>query len=207
MKSRALAYWITTGLVAFFIGGGGASQIWQYKANLHGVVPALLYPMYFFGILGIWKALGAIAILVPRFPLLKEWAYAGIFFDLTGAAASRAAVGGYGAYGFHVIAPPVIAGLTVGSWVLRPRSRAIGVPSGEEWRHGLTASGAARRSNSRRNAGFSGERPSSATHHPPQDEPCEGGRGEDDQGHANQTALDHAYLSNQRDSDGAQAVS
>ena len=48
------------------------------------------YPMYFFAILGVWKVLGAIAILVPRFPRLKEWAYAGIFFDLTGAAASCA---------------------------------------------------------------------------------------------------------------------
>ena len=58
--------------------------------------PILGYPMYFFAILGFWKVLGAIAILVPRFPRLKEWAYAGIFFDLTGAAASCAAVGGYG---------------------------------------------------------------------------------------------------------------
>jgi DoxX-like family len=54
--------------------------------------------MYFFAILGIWKVLGVIAILVPRFPRLKECACAGIFFDLTGAAASSAAVGGYGAY-------------------------------------------------------------------------------------------------------------
>jgi DoxX-like family len=71
--------------------------------------------------------LGAIAILVPRFPRLKEWAYAGIFFDLTGAAASCAAVGGYGAYGFHVIAPLLIAVLAVASWALRPPSRTIGV--------------------------------------------------------------------------------
>jgi hypothetical protein len=71
--------------------------------------------------------LGAIAILVPRFPRLKEWAYAGIFFDLTGAAMSCAAVGGYGAYGFHVIAPLLIAGLTVTSWALRPQSRTVGV--------------------------------------------------------------------------------
>ena len=83
--------------------------------------------MYFFAILGFWKVLGAIAILVPRFPRLKEWAYAGIFFDLTGAAASCAAVGGYGAYAFHVIAPLVIAGLTVASWALRPESRTIGI--------------------------------------------------------------------------------
>ena len=116
-----------TGLVAFFIGGGGLSQIWQYRINPHSVVPVLGYPMYFFAILGVWKVLGAIAILVPRFPRLKEWAYAGIFFDLTGAAASCAAVGGYGAYAFHVIAPLIIAGFTVASWALRPPSRTIGV--------------------------------------------------------------------------------
>jgi hypothetical protein len=83
--------------------------------------------MYFFAILGFWKVLGSIAILVPRFPLLKEWAYAGIFFDLTGAAASCAAVGGYGVYGFHVLAPLIITGFCVASWALRPPSRAIGV--------------------------------------------------------------------------------
>lgn len=126
-KAKNIVYWTTTGLVAFFIGGGGATQIWQYKTNPHGVVPLLGYPMYFFGILGFWKVLGAIAILVPRFPRLKEWAYAGIFFDLTGAAASCAAVGGYGAYGFHVLAPLIIAGLMVASWALRPESRTIGV--------------------------------------------------------------------------------
>jgi hypothetical protein len=126
-KSKSIVYWTMTGLVAFFMGGGGASQIWQYRINPHGVVPLLDYPMYFFAILGFWKVSGAIAILVPRFPRLKEWAYAGIFFDLTGAAASCAAVGGYGAYGFHVIAPLIIAGLTVASWALRPPSRTIGV--------------------------------------------------------------------------------
>lgn len=124
-KTRSVLYWTMTGLVAFFIGGGGASQIWQYRANPHGMVPELLYPMYFFLILGIWKVLGAIAILAPRFPLLKEWAYAGIFFDLTGAVASNAAVGGYGAYGFHIIAPLVITGFTAVSWALRPASRRL----------------------------------------------------------------------------------
>ena len=127
MKAKSILYWTMTILVAFPIGSGGATQIWQYQANPHGVVPVLGYPMYFFAILGVWKVNGAIAILVPRFPLLKEWAYAGIFFDLTGAAASCAAVGGYGAYGFHVIAPLIITGFTVASWALRPESRKIGV--------------------------------------------------------------------------------
>ena len=126
-KAKSIVYWIMTILVAFFIGGGGMAQMWQYYANPHGVVPVLGYPMYFFAILGFWKMLGAIAILAPRFPLLKEWAYAGIFFDLTGAAASCAAVGGYGAYGFHVLAPLIITGFTIASWALRPESRKIGI--------------------------------------------------------------------------------
>lgn len=125
MKAKIIAYWITTILVAFFM-SGGVAQILQFRAHPHGIVPELGYPMYFFLILGVWKVLGAIAILVPRFPRLKEWAYAGIFFDLTGAAASCAAVGGYGVYAFHVIAPLIIAGLTVASWALRPQSRVVG---------------------------------------------------------------------------------
>jgi hypothetical protein len=127
MNVRTIVYWTTTILVALPIGSGGVGQILQYRANPHGVVPELGYPLYFFLILGIWKVLGAITILVPRFPRLKEWAYAGIFFDLTGAAASCAAVGGYGAYAFHVIAPLIITGFTVASWALRPESRRIGV--------------------------------------------------------------------------------
>src|ERR1700677_2377566 len=127
VRTRTITYWTTTILVAFFIGSGGASQVVQFLGNPHGVLPVLGFPMYFFAILGFWKVLGAIAILVPRFPRLKEWAYAGIFFDLTGAAASCVAVGVYGAYGFHVIAPLLIAGLTVASWALRPPSRTIGI--------------------------------------------------------------------------------
>jgi uncharacterized membrane protein YphA (DoxX/SURF4 family) len=125
-KAKTITYWTTTILTAFFM-SGGVAQIAQYLGNPHGIVPLLGYPMYFFAILGVWKVLGAIAILVPRFPRLKEWAYAGIFFDLTGAAASCAAVGGYGAYAFHVIAPLLIAGLLLVSWALRPPSRTIGI--------------------------------------------------------------------------------
>lgn len=127
MRTKTVAYWTTTILVAFFIGGGGVSQVIQFLGNVHGVVPVLGYPMYFFAILGFWKVLGAIAILAPRFPRLKEWAYAGIFFDLTGAAASCAAVGGYGVYAFHVIAPLFLAVLTMASWALRPANRIIGI--------------------------------------------------------------------------------
>jgi uncharacterized membrane protein YphA (DoxX/SURF4 family) len=126
MKAKNTAYWTTTILVAFFM-SGGIAQVAQVKATVDGFVHILGYPSYFVTILGVWKVLGAVAILVPGFPRLKEWAYAGIFFDVTGAAASNAASGGYGAYGFHVIAPLLIAVLCVASWALRPESRVIGV--------------------------------------------------------------------------------
>ncbi|WP_348270113.1 DoxX family protein [Edaphobacter paludis] len=126
-KAKNIAYWITTALVAFFIGSGGVAQVARVQGTVDGFVHILGYPLYFVTILGVWKVLGAIAILVPRFPRLKEWAYAGIFFDLTGAAASSASVGVFGAYGFHILAPLIIAGLTVASWALRPQSRTIGV--------------------------------------------------------------------------------
>ena len=126
-KSRTIVYWIMTVLVVMPIGSGGIAQMMQYLASPHGVVPVLGYPMYFFLILGFWKFFGALTILVPRFPRLKEWAYAGIFFDLTGAAASNAMSGGYGAYGFHIIAPLIITGFVLASWALRPPSRTLGV--------------------------------------------------------------------------------
>jgi uncharacterized membrane protein YphA (DoxX/SURF4 family) len=126
-KARSIVYWTTTILIAFFIGSGGAMQVARVPATVDGFVHILHYPVYFVTILGIWKVLGAIAILVPRFPRLKEWAYAGIFFDLTGAAASTAGVGMYGAYGFHILAPLIFAGILMASWALRPESRVIGV--------------------------------------------------------------------------------
>jgi uncharacterized membrane protein YphA (DoxX/SURF4 family) len=134
-KTKNILYWTTTVLIAFFIGGGGLAQVAHVKGTVDGFVHILGYPAYFVTILGVWKVLGAIAILVPRFPRLKEWAYAGIFFDLTGAAASSAAVGGYGAYAFHVLVPLFLALLTVASWALRPPSRIIGTLIPSEKRH------------------------------------------------------------------------
>lgn len=126
MKAKSIVYWVATMLVALPIGSGGIAQVAHLQQNVDGFVHVLGYPLYFVTVLGVWKVLGAIAILVPRFPRLKEWAYAGIFFDLTGAAASWAAVGGAGE-AFHIIAPLVIAGFAVTSWALRPESRGIGV--------------------------------------------------------------------------------
>ena len=123
MRAKSIVYWITTVLVAFSM-SGGIAQLARVPGVVDGFVRVLGYPPYFVTILGFWKVAGAIAILVPGFPRLKEWAYAGIFFDLTGAAASSAAVGG-GA--FHILAPLVVAVLAVTSWALRPQSRVLGV--------------------------------------------------------------------------------
>jgi uncharacterized membrane protein YphA (DoxX/SURF4 family) len=126
-RTKSILYWTMTILVAFPIGSGGVMQVAHVKETVEGFVHILGYPTYFVTILGVWKVLGAIAILAPGFPRLKEWAYAGIIFDLTGAAWSNTAVGGYGAYGFHILAPLIIAGFTVVSWALRPESRKVGV--------------------------------------------------------------------------------
>ena len=126
MKTKVIGYWVTTAFLVFGIGSGGAAELVQVPANIEGIV-GLGYPVYFIMLIGFWKVLGAIALLVPRFPRLKEWAYAGIFFNMTGAAVSHAAVGDYGAYGYHLIVTLTIAGLAVASWALRPQSRTLGV--------------------------------------------------------------------------------
>jgi hypothetical protein len=122
-RAKSIAYWVTTALVAFSM-SGGIAQLARVPGVVDGFVHVLGYPPYFVTILGFWKVAGALAILVPGLPRLKEWAYAGIFFDLTGAAASSFAVGGSA---FHIIAPLVCAVLAVASWALRPASRTLGV--------------------------------------------------------------------------------
>ncbi len=82
MKTKSIVYWVTTIFVALCIGSGGVAQVAHLQQNVDGFTRVLGYPLYFVTVLGVWKVLGAIAILVPRFPRLKEWAYAGIFFDL-----------------------------------------------------------------------------------------------------------------------------
>ena len=126
MKAQNVAYWIITSVLAFCILSGGAAEALHFQANVDGIVVRLGYPLYFLTLIGIWKVLGAIVILVPRLPRLKEWAYAGIFFNVTGAAFSHAAVGDYGVYAFHVLINLFFAALVIASWALRPPSRMVG---------------------------------------------------------------------------------
>lgn len=80
------------------------------------------YPIYFMTILGVWKLLGVIAILIPKYPMLKEWAYAGLFFNTSGAIISHLAVGNT----FSQIFPALLLlVLTLISWYFRPASRKI----------------------------------------------------------------------------------
>jgi hypothetical protein len=80
------------------------------------------YPVYILTILGVWKMLGVIAVLIPKFPLLKEWAYAGFFFAMSGAVFSHLA-NGDGA--IELIGPVLLIVLTIVSWYFRPADRKL----------------------------------------------------------------------------------
>lgn len=118
--SRSVVYWVTTALLAFELGLGGVWDVLRVP-QVRGVIDRLGYPAYFLVILGIWKLLGAIVVIIPRFPRLKEWAYAGVVFNLTGALASNIASGvtDTGTLAYLVL----MMGVTAGSWALRPASR------------------------------------------------------------------------------------
>jgi uncharacterized membrane protein YphA (DoxX/SURF4 family) len=119
MKMRTIAYWITTVLVAAECAIGGVMDVLRLPP-FTVVMAHLGYPAYFAVILGIWKILGAVAVLAPGFPRLKEWAYAGVFFNMTGAVASHLSVGD-GASAF--VTPTIFTALLVTSWALRPAAR------------------------------------------------------------------------------------
>jgi hypothetical protein len=121
MEKRKLWYWIITVILSFCIFSGGLAQAMQIKGVLQGFKP-LGYPNYFISIIGIWKMLGIIAILIPNFKLLKEWAYAGIFFVMSGAVISHIASDDISV---QIIAPVALAIFTVLSWHLRPADRKI----------------------------------------------------------------------------------
>jgi hypothetical protein len=126
---KSVVYWIATALIALETLAGGAADIAHGRTILVAgtpvvdVVTSLGYPVYILTILGIWKLLGGATLLAPRLPRVKEWAYAGIIFELTGAAASLI-VRGYGVG--DVATPLVLAALAITSWALRPPSRMLG---------------------------------------------------------------------------------
>jgi uncharacterized membrane protein YphA (DoxX/SURF4 family) len=124
LRGKMVAYWTVTLLLAVALMLSGIGQLMQYGGNVE-LVTNLGYPLYILTILGIWKVLGVIVLVVPGFTRLKEWVYAGIFFLMTGAALSHAFVNDYGDNGFHIILPLSYAALNIASWALRPKSRML----------------------------------------------------------------------------------
>ena len=120
-KTKKIIYWISTIWLALGMIAGGLQQIFHTKAFVDMTVH-LGYPLYFLYILGVWKILGVIAILIPKFSLLKEWAYAGFFFAMSGAVFSHIASGD----SVNEIFPALLLLiLTVVSWYFRPADRKI----------------------------------------------------------------------------------
>ncbi len=118
-KKQKIIYWLATGWLALGMLSTGIVQLIKLKEEVE-MINHLGYPSYFLPLLGIWKILGVIAILIPKFPLLKEWAYAGFFFSMSGAVVSHLAVGDAAKEFFG---PLLLLTLIVVSWYFRPQSR------------------------------------------------------------------------------------
>ena len=120
-KTNKIIYWIATGLVAFGMTGSGISGLLQVEGMV-AIITKLGYPTYLLYILGIWKILAAIAIIVPKYPLIKEWAYAGLFFVMTGATISHILNGDT----FMDILPSLMQTIFIAtSWYFRPADRKL----------------------------------------------------------------------------------
>ena len=120
-KRKLIWYWIITLILSLCIFSGGLAQALQVKQVVEGFKP-LGYPTYFISLIGVWKMLGIIAILVPGFRLLKEWAYAGIFFTMTGALVSHLILGDGGK---AILGPLFQTIFIVSSWYFRPANRKL----------------------------------------------------------------------------------
>src|SRR5262245_18490626 len=120
-RAKGIAYWTTTAMIVFAMASGGIAELAHRPDTINGM-KELGYPVYFVMIIGFWKLLGSLVLLAPGFRRAKEWAYAGIFFNMTGAAVchlvSHSAV-------WHVVVTLSLAAITVASWALRPASRTL----------------------------------------------------------------------------------
>ncbi|HZV68572.1 MAG TPA: DoxX family protein [Saprospiraceae bacterium] len=129
MKKRdKIIYWISTIWLSLGMIATGVQQL--MKVQLEGAlsppgvygITELGYPVYVLTLIGVWKILGVIALLIPKYPLLKEWTYAGIFFLLTGAIFSHVAIG----HSMKELFPAgLLLVLTVLSWYFRPAEKKI----------------------------------------------------------------------------------
>ena len=122
MKKRdKIIYWIATVWLSLGMLSSGIVQLINLQENVDQM-KHLGYPLYLLPIIGVWKILGVTAILVPKFPLLKEWAYAGFCFTMTGAAISHIAAHSPAT---EIIPALLLLVLTFLSWYFRPQDRKI----------------------------------------------------------------------------------
>lgn len=120
-KRNKIIYWVATLWLALGMASTGIVQLIRMKEEVE-MMKLLGYPMYVLTILGVWKLLGVVAVLIPRFPLVKEWAYAGFFFAMSGAIISHIAVGDPI---MEIFGPSLLLVLTIVSWYFRPADRKV----------------------------------------------------------------------------------
>ena len=120
-KKNKIIYWVATAWLSLGMVSTGIVQLFHMDEEVQKM-NALGYPMYFLTIIGIWKLIGVAAILAPKFPLVKEWAYAGFFFLLSGALFTHVAVGDHLAEYFG---PALLLALAIICWYYRPPNRKI----------------------------------------------------------------------------------
>lgn len=120
-KRDKIIYWVATLWMALGMTSTGIVQLLRVEAEVSRMTH-LGFPVYSLTILGGWKILGVIAVLVPRFPLIKEWAYAGFFFNMSGVLLAHIALGDPVTQLFPSI---LLLVLTVASWYFRPLDRRV----------------------------------------------------------------------------------
>ena len=120
--ARKIMFWATTALLCFGMTASGIQQLMKSKPMVD-MMALLGYPTYLLTLLGVWKILGVAAILAPGFKLVKEWAYAGLFFTMTGALISHLAVGDNNIVA--IIGPIMQTLFLISSWYFRPADRKL----------------------------------------------------------------------------------
>ena len=123
MKRDKIIYWIATIWLCLGMASTGIVQLLKVEEEVDSI-NRLGYPVYFLTIIGVWKILGVIAVLIPKFALVKEWAYAGFFFAMSGAIISHIAVNDP----MRELFPPLLLlVLTAISWYFRPEEKRVSV--------------------------------------------------------------------------------
>jgi hypothetical protein len=119
-KRSTIIYWVATVWLALGMTSTAIVQLIKMEEEVNKTSFGLGYPGYFLTIIGVWKLLGVVVVLTPKLPLLKEWAYAGFFFTMSGAIVSHLNVGDNVT---ELFGPTLLLILTVVSWYFRPADR------------------------------------------------------------------------------------